>query len=424
MAAAAAVLVATLALAASDDEPTSIVERAGSEIPTRNSGSAGPPEPTVQNRAASSSSRDAAVAGEPAATDVEPGETASTTTSAPRTATLAFTGDIIPHGAVVRQAAANAPGANSYDFAPMFARVEPYLSSVDVAICHLETPVSLTNNDVSGYPTFNAPRELVDAIAAAGYDGCSTASNHAMDRNVDGVTSTVTAFERRGLHQAGMARTSLEAAEPTLYDAGDLVVGHVSFTYGLNGFTPPADRPWLVDVIDPAAIEAKAAAARAAGADYVVLSLHWGDEYQSNPSADQTALANRLAAHPDIDLIIGHHAHVVQPASLIGDTPVVFGLGNFLSNQSGECCVVASQDGVIVEVTVTERPAGEFATALRFTPTWVDRGNYVIMPAAAFATERPDSSLSPLLLESWARTNATLTSMGAAIEPTERPAGG
>jgi len=95
--------------------------------------------------------------------------------------------------------------------------------------------------------------------------------------------------------------------------------------------------PWLVNEIDAGTIAADAAAARAAGAEYVIVSLHWGTEYRTQPNSDQLTLAEALLASPDIDLLIGHHAHVVQPVDQIDGRFVVYGLGNFISNQSAAC---------------------------------------------------------------------------------------
>jgi poly-gamma-glutamate capsule biosynthesis protein CapA/YwtB (metallophosphatase superfamily) len=302
----------------------------------------------------------------------------------------------------------------------MFSRVAPIIEKADLALCHLETPLSQSDEDLSGYPTFNAPRELADAIIGAGYDGCSTASNHSMDRGADGVDATIEVMAQAGLGHAGTARADRTGTEAKTYTVNGVEIAHLSFTYGLNGFTLPSDRPWLVGLIDPDSVEAEAAAARASGAEFIVVSLHWGAEYQSAPTPEQLALADRFARHQDIDLIVGHHAHVIQPVTEIAGTPVVFGLGNFLSNQSAECCVAASQDGVIVEVELTERRNGDFKTDLTVVPTWVDRSDYVVMPAASYVRENPDSGLVGPLSESWSRTVATLNSMGAAVEPVGR----
>lgn len=313
----------------------------------------------------------------------------------PTQITMAFTGDMIPHGRVVRRAQANFGDGVGYDFVPMFAEVRDVIEAADLAICHLETPLSVDNTRISGYPQFNAPHELAEAVAEVGYDGCSVASNHSYDRREAGVIQTLDALDAVGVGSSGMARTVAEAGEVRLYEVEAATVAHLSFTYGLNGFVLPAGKDYLVDVIDADQIEARAVAARAAGADIVVLSMHWGNEYDSNPSRYQSDLADRLLVHPDIDLIIGHHAHVVQPVEQRDGEFVVFGLGNFLSNQSGECCVRASQDGVIVQVTFTEQRGGGFeASSGCAIPTWVDRSDYTILIDGDSDRPAPEDSVA------------------------------
>lgn len=351
----------------------------------------------------------AATAG-PATTTSSTTTTTTTTTTTlppPRTATLAFTGDLLPHSPVVNAAAANA--TEGWDFRPMFDEVRPILSAADLAICHVESPVSSTDTNLSGYPVFNAPRALVEAAVDAGYDGCSTASNHSFDRRADGVRSTLDVFEQLGLPQAGMARDADDDLTPVLYDVNDITVAHISATYSLNGFELPAAEPFLVDLIDPEAIIAEAALAKAAGAEFVVVSLHWGNEYQQTPSSAQDQWLSEILPADEVDLIIGHHAHVVQPVDKVGDEWVVFGLGNFLSNQSANCCVAASQDGMIATVTLLENDDGTIeATGIAYTPTWVDRTNGFVIRVANGEPGRPE--ISDVLAVSAARTGDVVAS--------------
>lgn len=299
---------------------------------------------------------------------------------------MSFSGDVLSHSSVYQQALRNGSddptdaAALAYDYRPMFSQISDRLTGVDLAICVLETPVSGTNEGLSGYPVFNAPRELPDALLEVGFDGCATASNHSYDRGADGVVTTLDQLDRVGLRHAGMARTADEAASPTLYSFGDVTVAHLSFTYGLNGFVLPADRPWLVDVTDVEQILTQARAAREAGANLVVLSIQWGNEYDRNPTSEQVRIAEELTQSGEIDLIAGNHAHVVQPIDLVNDTWVLYGLGNLLSNQSAECCIAASQDGVLVTITFEGLlSAGLSATDVAIAPTWVDRSDYTVI---------------------------------------------
>lgn len=343
-----------------------------------------------------------------------------TTTTLPplRTATLAFTGDTLSHRGIVRQAATWAGGTDvEYDFAPFFRLVAPYLNDADVAICHLETPLSPDNSDLSGYPTFNVPGDLAAGLKAAGYDGCTTASNHSLDRRAQGVIDTLDVLDAAGLSHSGMARSAEEQAQPTVYDAAGIAVANLSYTYGLNGFRLPADMPWLVNTIDASDITADAAAARGAGAEYVIVSLHWGTEYRTQPNNDQVALAEALLAGGDVDLIIGHHAHVVQPVDQIDGRFVVYGLGNFISNQSVNCCAAGSQDGVIMEVHLQEERGTDgtitgFRTWLTYVPTWVDRPDFTILPVIeGLADPTISAARAATLTASRVRTSEALRSL-------------
>ncbi|MCB0970836.1 MAG: CapA family protein, partial [Acidimicrobiales bacterium] len=246
-------------------------------------------------------------------TTTAPPTTTTTAPPPPREVTLAFAGDLLPHLPIDRVAAADgrASGA-AYDFAPMLAPLRPVLDDVDVAICHLEVPVAPEGTEPTGYPSFGAPGELVDAAAAAGYDGCSTASNHSLDRGRAGIEATLARLDAVGLGHVGTARSGEERLRPATYEVDGTTVAHLSYAYGFNGYRIPADAPWAANPIDVDRIHLDATAARQSGADVVVVSLHWGDEYRSQPSAYQRDVADRLLPWPDIDLVVGHHAHVVQ----------------------------------------------------------------------------------------------------------------
>lgn len=306
-------------------------------------------------------------------------------------------------------AAAAANADDGWDFRPMFDEVRPILAGADLAICHLETPISADDSDLGTYPMFNAPRALVAAIADAGYDGCSTASNHSFDRRAAGVRATLDAFDANGLRQAGMARSAEHDLEPVLHDANGIVVAHIAATFSLNGFELPADEPWLVDLIEPDEILREARVARAAGAEFVIVSLHWGNQYQSAPSADQEQWAAQLLPSAEVDMIVGHHAHVVQPVDQIDGEWVVFGLGNFLSNQFAECCGVGTQDGMVATVTLREDDSGSIAAvAVDVVPTWVDRGGRYVIRDASGARDTED--VAGVLADAAARTRAVVGS--------------
>jgi poly-gamma-glutamate synthesis protein (capsule biosynthesis protein) len=285
--------------------------------------------------------------------------------------TLAFTGDTLLHQPVVRAAAIATGG---YDFSPMFAEVAPMLSAVDLAVCHLETPIAPPSEPLSTYPLYGVPTEIAVGLAAAGYDRCSTASNHTMDRGVAGIDATVTALAAAGLGQSGMARTPEEAVPP-IVEVNGVRVAHLSYTFGFNGLRLPPDEPWRSNTIDPATIIAAAHDARVRGAEVVVASLHWGTEGSSRVTPFQRSVAEAITASGEVDLIVGHHAHVVQQIEQINGRWVVFGLGNILSNlPTGREWPASTQDGVIVTIGLTLDASGAVAVEQPIAfPTWVDR---------------------------------------------------
>jgi poly-gamma-glutamate synthesis protein (capsule biosynthesis protein) len=342
--------------------------------------------------------------------------------AAPETVTVAFTGEILSHSPVFRQAAAYATGDQSYDYGPMFAEISPLLEAADLAICHLETPVSPDNTALSGYPVFNAPKELPVGLAGAGYDACSTASNHSLDRGASGVISTLDELEAAGLEWAGMARTAEEKATPSLYDVGGITIGHLSYSYGLNGYVMPADQPYLVNVTDVDAVLAEAAAAKEAGADFVVLSIQWGNEYQVNPSLVQLEQAPVFLGSPDIDLIVGAHVHVVQPIGMVDDEYVVYGLGNSLSNQSSAAGLpAATQNGIMVFVDITGTDADGYSVSdISFVPTRVDRTDYTIVPLpVALADPDLDPGTRSLYEDVVESTSEVVNRLGVGVKITD-----
>ena len=335
---------------------------------------------------------------------------------APRRFTLLASGDVLPHGSVVAQARAyGSRTGRRFDFRPMFAAIAPVVSAADLAVCHLETPLSPAGRDLSGYPTFNAPPQLAAAIRGAGYDACSVASNHAMDRGPAGVAGTLRVLDRAGLRHAGTARSPGEA-RPTLLRVRGVRVALASYSYGLNGFRAPPGRPWLVNLLDPGRILAATRAARRAGSQFTVVFLHWGQEYRSAPTPAQRRLARRLLADPSVDLILGHHAHVVQPVQRIHGKWVAFGMGNSLSAQSPTCCPAAAQDGLLVQVAVVERAGRLVVEEVRYVPTWVQHPGYRILPVA---TTLARGSASPATR---AALRASLRRTTAAVGRAARPA--
>lgn len=323
------------------------------------------------------------------------GDLETTTTTIPRAFSLAAVGDILLHNYVIQEGKANA-GGNGYDFNPMFAQVKDEISAADLAICHQETPISADNTNLTVPRTlsFNAPREIATALKNAGFDGCDTASNHTWDRLLAGVTSTNDVLDAAGLKHAGGSRNEEEAMNPPIYEVNGVKVGHLAYSYTIyNNAGPntdvPKEAPWLKAMLWPAVgkdgIIADANRLRARGAEFVVVSMHWGDQYLHQPNAQQRQLAQDLLGSPAVDLILGDHVHVVQPCEKIGDKYVTYGLGNFLSNQSptqDRTLVADNQDGSLQTFYVNEVAPGSFkVTKMTYTPTWVEIPTHTIVKA-------------------------------------------
>ena len=286
--------------------------------------------------------------------------------SPPDEFTLVATGDVLVH-----QDRALTSGARqddgSYDFSGVLAGVAPMIGAADLAICHLETPVAPPGGPYRGYPSFAVQPEIVDALAGAGYDLCSTASNHSLDDGTEGVIRTLDALDGAGIAHTGTYRTQAESAEPRIVDVGGIKVGHVAATFSLNGVPLPAGREWSVDVATVGGVQvpdvdgmlAAAARARAAGAEVVVASLHCCVEYRNDPTDAQVAAVRTLLASPDVDLVLGHHAHVVQPFEQIAGEWAAYGLGNHVAEHATRG--YPTEDSVLARFTFTRGDDGRFA---------------------------------------------------------------
>jgi poly-gamma-glutamate synthesis protein (capsule biosynthesis protein) len=322
----------------------------------------------------------------------------------PDSATLLFTGDVLTHRGVNRAAATSDGG---YDYRAMFGPITATVSAADVAICHLEAPVAPPGEDVMIAPMrVSSAASMADALAAAGFDRCSTASNHSMDRGTAGIDATVGALEAAGIGQSGMARTPEEAQAPVLTVNG-IRFAHLAYTFSFNGLQAPAGEPWRANLIDPDRIVADAADARARGAEAVIVSLHWGVERGVQPTTEQRRVADIVAASGQVDLIVGHHAHVLQPISQEHGVWVAWGLGNVLSDHpTSSKWPLQSMDAVLLHVTLTRAADGTIDVGRPVAvPTWCDsrNGNVIHLTSEA---DQPgvDPGLAESLRASHART--------------------
>jgi poly-gamma-glutamate synthesis protein (capsule biosynthesis protein) len=335
----------------------------------------------------------------------------------PRQFTLIAAGDVLLHNSLWAQAAAaaRAAGRPGYDFDPALAALAPDVAGADLAICHLETPLGNPTGPFSGYPSFNVPPQIATTLRTIGYDDCDTASNHTLDQGYAGVSRTLAALDAAGISHTGSARSAADAARLDLIRVNGVTVAHLAYTFSFNGIPLPASKPWLANLIDVPRILADAHRAKLAGADVVVISLHWGTEYVHAPNSYQRRIAAQLLASPDIDLLLGCHAHVVQPFARSNGKWVVYGMGNQIAWQP---TTQDTRDGVMARFTFTEVAPGRFqVTRAEAIPTyvWFDHGTATVidLPRAL-----ADPTLPPLrraaFLASWQRSADQVSSASAA----------
>jgi poly-gamma-glutamate synthesis protein (capsule biosynthesis protein) len=310
-------------------------------------------------------------------------------------------GDLLIHSPIWERALVLGGGTH-YDFAPLFAQIEPYIRMADLPLCHVETP--MTPSPPTGYPVFNTPPALAKAIRATGWRACSTAATHTLDQGQRGVDDTIRALDRNDILHTGSFASARSQRTPLVITVKGIRVAFLAYTELTNGI--PSPHPWSVNRASPAQILADAHRARAAGARVVIVNIHWGDENVTQPSNFQLALARKLTQSPDITAIVGQHVHVVQPIRTINGKLVVFGEGNLISNQTSACCPTASQDGLIALLTIQVSSRGARVSVVHYVPIWVRHPDYVVLPAGV--ARGSDQADSAALRASYLRTVAAV----------------
>lgn len=243
-------------------------------------------------------------------------------------------GDNLIHGLIYYS---GDQGDGSYSFDRMYERVSDEISSADIAYLNQETICGGTQLGLQSYPTFNSPYEILDSVAAAGFDWITTSSNHSMDVGEEGILSQLSHLEELPqLIQTGTNASADEAKEYKVIEKNGVKIGLLSYTYGLNGFALPDGKEYLVNLIDEDRIREDMKALNQIS-DVQVVSMHWGVEYQFEENEEQRALA-QLLSDEGADVIIGTHPHVLQPMEVLkgeegNETLVMYSLGNFVSAQ-------------------------------------------------------------------------------------------
>ena len=352
----------------------------------------------------------------------------TTATGAPQAAssfTIVSGGDILLHMSVNQAARAG----SGYDYTQLLAGIRPWIEGADLALCALEVPIVPPGEKPSNYPAFGSPPQIADSLKALGWDGCALATNHSMDRGFPGVVSTVDNFDRVGLGRHGTARTGEESTRIQYYKVRsggrDVVVAHLSATTLTNGIPLPKGAEWSWNVVGSLGrrsvgdLVEDARRARRQGADIVVVSMHWGTEYVSQPTAEQTAVGDQLAKSGQIDLVFGNHSHVPEPVAKLAGGPggrgmwVVWSMGNTISGQTVQNHGYRVMAGLMTTATVDVPAKGPARVSnLEWTAIAQDeRTDRVFQLSRLTSGERPASmTLSPAEIAS--RANATYPVMG------------
>ena len=269
------------------------------------------------------------------------------------TVTIRSVGDILVHSDVYTAARTD----TGFDFSRMFEPVRAYMQDADITTANMEVPVAGEEFGLSGYPQFNAPPEIIDALKNSGVDIVNNATNHSMDRGGEGVIASTGNMRDREMLYAGSFSSAADAATPRIIEANGITVGFLGFTYGTNGL--PVEEEHFASLIDDALAAQVTALDSQVGV--TVVMLHMGEEYAPLPNEFQEETA-AAALEAGADLVLGGHPHVVEPFA----GPVWYSHGNFLHGQWEE----PTKIGGIGEFTFTKRGDEVSFAGARFMPTY------------------------------------------------------
>lgn len=239
---------------------------------------------------------------------------------------LVMVGDVLIHEAVYKDAL-NSDG--TYDFSNMFEYVRPLIKDYDLKYCNQESIIGGKNLGISGYPNFNSPDEIGEEIIDLGFNMIGLANNHAYDKGEAAINYSVNYWKKYdNIITAGSYLSDEDRDNIQIYEKNGIKYAFLAYTTSLNG--KKLNNDYLVNMYDKDKV--KEDIEKVSGADVIIVAMHWGNEYVNEPTNSQRDIAEYLSSL-GVNLIIGTHPHVVQPITYIGDTLVIYSLGNFISNQ-------------------------------------------------------------------------------------------
>ena len=283
---------------------------------------------------------------------------------------LVVTGDIMVHDTQLKST--YRPDKDEYDFTEWFAEIEPYLHEADLVVGNLEMTLAGEEMEYSGFPVFNSPEALAYNLKQAGFDVVSTANNHCLDRGEKGVLRTIQHLEKAGMKYFGTAQSKEERDSFLTITKNGITIVFLAYTYGTNGIPIPEGKGYLVNIMDKELIKNDIQKARN-NADLVVVSLHWGHEYNRNPHQQQQKLAENIISW-GADVIVGSHPHVLQPVEFIRTDSgrrglVIYSLGNLIADQ----IMPHTNSGILVRLEYVRKKDGIALAEITSVPTWIHR---------------------------------------------------
>lgn len=291
-------------------------------------------------------------------------------------AALAAIGDVLIHNSVYNDARTKDGG---FDFKPMLEPVKDLLVQPDLLVANQESITGGEELGLSSYPLFNSPFQVGDALLDAGVDMVTMANNHTLDKREKGVLSATAYWDKIGIPYTGAFRSAEDQAKLRIMERNGISFAFLAYTYGTNGIPVPEGKPYLVNLLDPDLMEKEIRDSKSR-ADFTVVSVHWGTEYQEEANTTQRELAQKLADW-GADVIIGTHPHVLQTIEWVTAadgrrTLVMYSLGNFLSAQEKTIQLVGGIGQVEAVKTVTGGRVELRLEKPSFTPVYTSYANW------------------------------------------------
>lgn len=241
---------------------------------------------------------------------------------------LILAGDALIHDAVYKDAYVS---ENKYNFNYMFEDIKPIIKNYDLAFYNQETIIGGKNLGLSTYPRFNSPEEIGEALIDTGFNLVSLANNHSLDKGEQGIINSNNYWKNKDVMVGGTYNSFEEQSKTNIKTKNNISYTLLSYTTITNGLKEPKGKEYLVNIYNEEKVKKDISKVKSK-ADVIMVSMHWGVEYIHAPNSEQKRIAKFLSSQ-GVDIIIGHHPHVVQPIEFIDDTLVIYSLGNLISAQ-------------------------------------------------------------------------------------------